>query len=115
VKVLLVEDDHLIREGLAEILRREGYSVVEAEDGESALALCRSEAPDIVCLDIMMPKVSGFEVCRKMRAERSRTPIIFISAKSEEIDKVVGLEMGADDFIGADSGGDAAVLRGGRG
>jgi len=99
LKVLLAEDDQLIRDGLAEILMREGYSVVQAEDGESALALFRSEAPDFVCLDIMMPKLSGYDACKKMRADRPRVPIIFITAKSEEIDKVVGLEMGADDYI----------------
>ncbi len=99
MKVLLAEDDQLIRDGLAEILKREGYSVVQADDGESALELFRSESPDFVCLDIMMPKISGFDACKKMRADRPRVPIIFITAKSEEIDKVIGLEMGADDYI----------------
>ena len=99
MKVLLAEDDPLIREGLAEILRLEGYRVVPAGDGESALELFESESPDFVCLDIMMPKASGYDVCRRMRATRPEVPIIFISAKSEEIDKVVGLELGADDFI----------------
>jgi DNA-binding response OmpR family regulator len=99
LKVLLAEDDQLIRDGLAEILKREGYSVVLADDGEIALELFRSESPDFVCLDIMMPKISGYDACRKMRAARPRIPIIFITAKSEEIDKVVGLEMGADDYI----------------
>jgi len=99
VKVLLAEDDMFIREGLAEILRLEGYRVVLASDGESALGLFESESPDFVCLDIMMPKASGYDVCRRMRAARPTVPIIFISAKSEEIDKVVGLELGADDFI----------------
>lgn len=99
MKVLLAEDDQLIREGLAEILLREGYTVLPACDGEEALNLFASEAPDFVCLDIMMPKVSGYDVCKRMRAARAQVPIIFISAKSEEIDKVVGLEMGADDYI----------------
>lgn len=99
MKVLLAEDDKFIREGLAEILRIEGYRVVLAGDGESALRLFESESPDFVCLDIMMPKASGYDVCRRMRAARPLVPIIFISAKSEEIDKVVGLELGADDFI----------------
>ncbi len=99
MKVLLAEDDQLIRDGLAEILNREGYSVVHAGDGEDALDLFRSETPDFVCLDIMMPKISGYDVCKKMRVARPQVPIIFISAKSEEIDKVVGLEMGADDYI----------------
>lgn len=99
MKVLLAEDDPLIRDGLAEILEREGYDVIAAVDGEAALAMFREESPDFVCLDIMMPKVSGFDACRKMRDARPDVPIIFISAKSEEIDKVVGLEMGADDYI----------------
>ena len=99
MKVLVAEDDQLIRNGLAEILKREGYSVVQAEDGENALELFRLESPDFVCLDIMMPKISGYDACKKMRAARPQIPIIFISAKSEEIDKVVGLEMGADDYI----------------
>ena len=99
MKVLLAEDDKFIREGLAEILLGEGYRVIEACDGQSAMELFESEAPDFVCLDIMMPKVSGYDVCRKMRDASPQVPIIFISAKSEEIDKVIGLELGADDFI----------------
>ena len=99
MKVLLAEDDPYIREGLAEILRSEGYRVLQAEDGKTALQLFDSEEPDFVCLDIMMPKLSGYDVCKKIRAARTVVPIIFISAKSEEIDKVVGLELGADDFI----------------
>jgi DNA-binding response OmpR family regulator len=99
LKVLLAEDDQFIREGLAEILRREGYRVLQAEDGETALKLFEAESPDFVCLDIMMPKLSGYDACKRMRATRPLVPIIFISAKSEEIDKVIGLELGADDFI----------------
>lgn len=99
MKVLLAEDDELIRDGLAEILKREGYGVLPADDGERALELFHAEAPDFVCLDIMMPKISGYEACKQMRAARPHVPIIFITAKSEEIDKVVGLELGADDYI----------------
>ena len=99
MKVLLAEDDKFIREGLAEILLGEGYRVVSAADGESAMRLFESENPDFVCLDIMMPKLGGYDVCKRIRAARPAVPIIFISAKSEEIDKVVGLELGADDFI----------------
>lgn len=99
MKVLLAEDDHNIRKGLAEILINEGYETLEAADGEQALALFYSEAPDFICLDIMMPGKSGYDVCREIRAKNSGVPVIFISAKSEEIDKVVGLELGADDFI----------------
>jgi DNA-binding response OmpR family regulator len=99
MKVLVAEDDELTREGLMEILRREGYTPVGAVDGEDAMRLYQQEQPDFVCLDIMMPGLSGFEVCRKLRERDPLLPIIFISAKSEEIDKVVGLELGADDFI----------------
>ncbi|MCH8044756.1 MAG: response regulator transcription factor [Planctomycetes bacterium] len=99
MKVLLAEDDRLTREGLAEVLRAEGYSVVEAEDGAEALRLFAEESPDFVCLDIMMPKINGYDLCRRMRADRPNLPIVFISAKAEEIDKVLGLELGADDFI----------------
>ncbi len=99
MKVLLAEDDTNIRKGLSDILRNEGYTPLEAADGEQALRLFESEAPDFVCLDIMMPGQSGYEVCRQIRARNAGVPIIFISAKSEEVDKVVGLELGADDFI----------------
>jgi len=99
LKVLLAEDDQFTREGLAEILRSEGYRVLQAEDGQTALELFEAEPPDFVCLDIMMPKLSGYDTCKRMRAMRPLVPIIFISAKSEEIDKVIGLELGADDFI----------------
>jgi DNA-binding response OmpR family regulator len=111
LKVLLAEDDQLIRNGLAEILKREGYDVVQADDGESALEMFHSESPDFVCLDIMMPKLSGYDACKKMRAARPRVPIIFISAKSEEVDKVVGLELGADDYIAKPFGVNEVIAR----
>ncbi|MBI5529676.1 MAG: response regulator transcription factor, partial [Deltaproteobacteria bacterium] len=99
MKVLIAEDDGNTREGLAEILGGEGYRVVCASDGQAALDLFKREKPDFVCLDIMMPRVSGFDVCKEMRKQDERVPIVFISAKSEELDKVLGLELGADDFI----------------
>ena len=99
MKVLVAEDDDHIRQGLVEILRNEGYAAVAARDGRAALRLYESEKPDFLCLDIMMPGLDGYEVCRRIRKDDPRTPIIFISAKSEEIDKVLGLELGADDFI----------------
>ncbi len=99
MKVLVVEDDRLTREGLAEMLCHEGYEVALAEDGEAALERFGVDRPDFVCLDVMMPRLSGYEVCRRIRQQNRGIPIIFISAKSEEIDKVVGLELGADDFI----------------
>lgn len=99
MKVLLAEDDPLTRQGLAEVLRGEGYEVVEAADGVQTLALFERETPDFVCLDVMMPGLNGYDVCRRLRGRQPQTPIVFISAKSEEVDKVVGLELGADDFI----------------
>ena len=99
IKVLVAEDDGHIRAGLIDILEAEGYATLAAADGASALELFRAERPDFVCLDIMMPGLSGYDVCRAIRKEDGRVPIVFISAKSEEIDKVVGLELGADDFI----------------
>ncbi len=99
MKILVAEDDRHIREGLIEILQGEGYATVEAVDGSSALSLFEKESPDFVCLDIMMPGMNGYDVCREIRKTRSDVPIVFISAKSEEVDKVLGLELGADDFI----------------
>jgi two-component system, OmpR family, alkaline phosphatase synthesis response regulator PhoP len=99
MKVLLAEDDRHIREGLAAILAAEGYQTVIAADGEDALARFAAEAPHFVLLDIMMPRLNGYDICRQIRARNAQVPIIFISAKSEEIDRVLGLELGADDFI----------------
>ena len=99
MKVLVAEDDPNTRHGLGEILEAEGYVTVVAENGAEALRLFAKETPDFVCLDIMMPDVSGYDVCREIRRIDPAVPVIFISAKSEEIDKVVGLELGADDFI----------------
>jgi len=99
MKVLIAEDDPHTRQGLAEILEAEGYRPVTAKTGPEALELFQRESPDFVCLDIMMPGASGYDVCREIRRRNAGIPIIFISAKSEELDKVVGLELGADDFI----------------
>src|SRR5262245_64645435 len=99
MKVLVAEDDKHIREGLLAILGNEGYETSVAGDGREALARFKSDAPHFVLLDIMMPGVNGYDVCRQIRAQDPDVPVIFISAKSEEIDRVVGLELGADDFI----------------
>ena len=80
------------------IILKEGYDVVTAEDGEVALEKFESEKPDLLLLDIMMPKMDGYEVCRKIR-EKSNVPIIMLTARADEVDKVVGLEMGADDYV----------------
>jgi two-component system, OmpR family, alkaline phosphatase synthesis response regulator PhoP len=99
MKVLVAEDDTHIRDGLIEVLQGEGYATVSAADGAEALAAFDRETPDFVLLDIMMPEMDGYEVCRRIRRDHDQVPIIFISAKSEEVDRVVGLELGADDFI----------------
>jgi two-component system, OmpR family, alkaline phosphatase synthesis response regulator PhoP len=99
MKVLLAEDDRHIREGLRDILLAEGYETITASDGKEAMRLFQADAPHFVLLDIMMPGANGYDVCRAIRARDPDVPIIFISAKSEEIDRVVGLELGGDDFI----------------
>ena len=99
MKILVAEDDRLTRQGLVEVLEAEGYEAFQAADGAEALELYDRVAPDLVCLDIMMPVLDGYEVCRRLRARSETVPVIFISAKAEEIDTVVGLELGADDFL----------------
>ena len=99
MKVLVGEDDAYIRNGLQELLEGEGYRTVQAADGAASLVLFLRERPDFVLLDIMMPKRNGYDVCREIRRVDDAVPVIFISAKSEEIDRVIGLELGADDFI----------------
>ena len=99
MKVLVAEDDTNIRLGLMEVLEKEGYQPIGAADGHAALDVFSKESPDFVCLDIMMPGINGYDVCREIRKDNPSVPIIFISAKSEEIDRVLGLELGADDFI----------------
>jgi two-component system response regulator RegX3 len=97
-RVLIVEDEPDLAEPLAYLLRREAYEVEIAEDGPSALALFREHGADIVLLDLMLPGMSGTEVCRQMRAA-SGVPIIMLTAKDSEVDIVVGLELGADDYV----------------
>jgi len=99
MKVLIAEDDPLTLKGLADVLEAEGYRVLQAADGKSALEMFELHTPDFVCLDIMMPNINGYDLCQRMRNSRPQTPIVFITAKSEEVDKVLGLELGADDFI----------------
>lgn len=96
--ILVVEDDGTLRELLKYNLQKEGYSVLTAKDGGEALELFDKNTPQLVLLDIMLPVMSGIEVCRIIRG-KSQAPIIMITAKSEEIDKVVGLELGADDYV----------------
>ncbi len=97
-RILLADDEQSIQTLLSYPLRREGYEVVQASDGREALARFQEGEYDLVVLDVMMPRVDGLEVCRRVRA-RSTVPIIMLTAKAEEIDKVLGLELGADDYI----------------
>jgi len=99
MKILVAEDDPVTREAIAACLAAEGFTVIEAKDGHEAIEHWRRESPDLVCLDLMMPGIDGYEVCRRIRASNSRVPVVFLSAKNEEIDVVVGLELGADDFV----------------
>jgi DNA-binding response OmpR family regulator len=97
-RVLVVDDEPNLLHSVAYSLRKEGYEVLTAADGEQALATARRETPDALVLDIMLPKMDGFEVCRRLRAE-STIPILMLTAKDSEIDRVVGLEIGADDYL----------------
>ncbi len=97
--VLLVDDEESVQKLLAYPLEREGYRVVQARNGEEALALYREEPVDLVILDLMLPRLDGLAVCRRLREERSAVPIIMLTARGDEGDKVLGLELGADDYI----------------
>ena len=98
-RVLVVEDDPSITLGLRINLENEGYEVATAEDGERGLELARTARPDLIILDVMLPKLNGFEVLNRLRAERYQMPIIILSARTGEIDKVTGLELGAEDYV----------------
>jgi DNA-binding response OmpR family regulator len=97
--ILVAEDDANIRNGLLDALESEGYRPVGASDGSQALAVFGQQDFDLVLLDIMMPELSGYDVCRELRKRGATLPILMLTAKGEEIDKVVGLELGADDYI----------------
>lgn len=97
-KILVVDDEPAIREVVGLYLRRDGHTVIPAADGEEALELYWKSHPDLVVLDLMLPKVSGIEVCRKIQSER-RVPLIMLTSRSEEEDRIVGLGLGADDYV----------------
>jgi len=97
--LLVVEDDAHIRLGLCDALRSEGYEVTECADGGQAIPLFKQVRPDLVILDVMLPGKSGYDLCREIRGDKHSTPILMLSAKGQEIDKVVGLELGADDYV----------------
>ena len=98
-RILLVDDEQPIQTLLSFPLQRDGYEVVHASDGREALARFAEQQYDLVVLDLMLPRMDGLEVCKRLRAQGSTVPIIMLTAKSEEIDKVLGLELGADDYI----------------
>jgi len=98
ITILVVEDDNTLREVLSYNLRKEDYIVLEAADGAKALELYRSANPSLIILDLMLPVMSGLEVCRIVQSEK-RVPVIMLTAKAEDVDKVVGLELGADDYV----------------
>jgi DNA-binding response OmpR family regulator len=98
-RILLVDDEQPIQTLLSFPLQRDGYEVVQASDGREALARFSEQQFDLVVLDLMLPRMDGLEVCKRLRANGSTVPIIMLTAKSEEIDKVLGLELGADDYI----------------
>jgi len=98
-KILVVEDDPAILTGLEDLLAGEGFEVRSARDGAAALRAYQAEPPALILLDIMIPKMSGLDVCREIRRKDLLTPILMLTAKGQEIDKVVGLELGADDYI----------------
>ena len=98
-KILIVEDEPDMVLGLKDNFEFEGYEVVTAPDGASGLERARAQKPDLIVLDIMLPKVSGLEVCKTLRSEGVQTPILMLTARGQEIDKVVGLELGADDYV----------------
>jgi len=99
VRILVVEDDKAILTGIIDLLESEGYEVCTAEDGKEALTRYTQEKPTLILLDIMMPDKSGYDVCREIRKKDAFTPILMLTAKGQEVDKVIGLELGADDYI----------------
>ena len=98
-RILVVEDDRTLRQALSFNLKGEGYDVLTAADGESALETARTQRLDLVLLDVMLPGMSGIEVLRVLRREGRETPVVILSAKRDEIDRVVGLKVGADDYV----------------
>lgn len=98
-KILIAEDDKNILTGLVDNLQMDGYKTVIAKDGKEALRQAKDKRPDLILLDIMLPKLNGFEVCKELKKENMNMPIIILSARGQEADKVLGLELGADDYV----------------
>lgn len=98
-RVLIVEDDEAMSVALRDGLEYEGFAVSLATDGETGLRLASTESPDLILLDVMLPKITGLDICRKLRGDGNSVPIIMLTARGQEIDKVLGLKMGADDYV----------------
>ena len=98
-RILVIEDDATILRGLADNLRRESHEVLTATDGETGYRMVEERHPELLILDLMLPKLSGYEVCRQMRARGIATPILMLTARGEEADRVLGLDLGADDYV----------------
>lgn len=99
MKILIAEDDKHILNGMSDLLEKEGYTIIKAGNGNVALEMFNQHQPDFIILDIMMPELDGYSVCREIRKLNEDVPILFLSAKDEEIDRVIGLELGADDYM----------------
>ncbi len=111
MNILIAEDDVHLREGLNDLFSQEGYNCILTEDGEEALDKFKTQRPDFCIFDVMMPKLDGFELCRKVRALDDHIPIIILTAKGDEVDRVVGLELGADDYIAKPFGSRELIAR----
>lgn len=98
-KILIVEDEPAILLGLSSQLKREGYELVTATNGDDGYAAALAGKPDLILLDLMLPGLSGYEICRKLREQGNRTPILMLTARGEESDRVLGLDLGADDYV----------------
>ncbi len=98
-RILIVEDDVAILRGLKDNLEYESYEVMTATDGEQGYCLIQEKKPDLIILDLMLPKMSGYELCRKVRKDGITTPILMLTARGEEVDRVLGLDLGADDYV----------------
>lgn len=98
-KILVVDDDAKIRKAVGEALREEGYGTFTAADGPGALEACRRHMPDLIVLDVVLPGMDGFDVCSRLRADGAQVPILMLSARCDEVDKVVGFRLGADDYM----------------
>jgi DNA-binding response OmpR family regulator len=98
-RILIVEDDAHIAIGLEEILKGEGFEVAVCDRGDQAIAAVSKHQPDLILLDVMLPGLSGYDICKKLREKKNATPILMLTAKGQEIDKVVGLDLGADDYV----------------